>query len=119
MPVPIVLPISEEDKTRLAGAATIVLKSPEGEALAKLTTPSFYEHRKEERATRTFGISADRGHPYIDMIFSSPDWLMGGKVEVLKRIKYNDGMDQWRLTPVELKAKFKEMGADAVFVFQL
>merc|ERR1712025_1336387 len=36
-----------------------------------------------------------------------------------ERITYNDGMDKWRLTPNELRSKFKEIGADAVFVFQL
>lgn len=32
---------------------------------------------------------------------------------------WNDGLDQYRLTPNELRSKFKEMGADAVFAFQL
>ena len=53
------------------------------------------------------------------MIFDSGDWLCGGDLEVLERIKWNDGLDQYRLTPNELRAKFKEMGADAVFAFQL
>merc|ERR1711937_1107160 len=44
---------------------------------------------------------------------------MGGDIEVLNRITYNDGMDQYRYTPAELKNKFEEMDADAVFVFQL
>merc|ERR1719499_1577926 len=59
---------------------------------------------KEERAGRTFGITHG-GHPYIDLINKSGDWLVGGKITVLKDIKYNDGMDQYRLTPVQLKAK--------------
>ena len=49
----------------------------------------------------------------------SGDWLVGGEVEVLERIKWEDGLDEFRLTPRELKAKFKEMKADAVFAFQL
>lgn len=54
------------------------------------------------------------------MIFAGGDWLMGGgKLESLTRIKFNDGMDQWRLTPAELNKKWADMGADAVFVFQL
>ena len=32
---------------------------------------------------------------------------------------WNDGLDPYRLTPVELRKKFKEVGADAVFAFQL
>ena len=49
----------------------------------------------------------------------SGDWLAGGNLEVLERIQWNDGMDKWRLTPRELRARFKELGADAVFAFQL
>jgi hypothetical protein len=53
------------------------------------------------------------------MIYESGDWLVGGDLEVLERIRWGDGLDGYRLTPNELRAKFKEMGADAVFAFQL
>ncbi len=44
------------------------------------------------------------------MIMDSGDWLCGGDLEVLERIKWNDGLDQYRLTPNELRAKFKALG---------
>jgi len=119
MPVPIVLPIDGDAKARIEGKKAIALKKASGEVVALLRDLEIYEHRKEERATRTFGINADRGHPYIDMIFAGGEWLVGGKIEVLNRMKYDDGMDQWRLSPLELQKKFKDIGADAVFVFQL
>jgi 3'-phosphoadenosine 5'-phosphosulfate synthase len=53
------------------------------------------------------------------MIYESGEWLVGGDIEVLGRIRWGDGLDGYRLTPNELRAKFKEMGADAVFAFQL
>ena len=53
------------------------------------------------------------------MIYESGDWLVGGDLEVLERIYWNDDMDQYRLTPTELRKKFKQMGADAVFAFQV
>lgn len=49
----------------------------------------------------------------------SGDWLAGGELEVLDRIKWDDGLDEYRLTPNELRAQFKSMEADAVFAFQL
>ena len=49
----------------------------------------------------------------------SGDWLVGGEVEALERIKWDDGLDKYRLTPQELRDRFKAMGADAVFAFQL
>ena len=58
-------------------------------------------------------------HPYVRMINDSGDWLVGGDVEVLRRIVWNDGLDKYRLTPGQLRAKFRELRADAVFAFQL
>jgi 3'-phosphoadenosine 5'-phosphosulfate synthase len=53
------------------------------------------------------------------MIMSGGDWLVGGEVEVFQRIQWNDGLDQYRFTPREIRAKLKEMHADATFAFQL
>lgn len=53
------------------------------------------------------------------MIYESGDYLVGGTLEVLGRIKWNDGLDRFRLTPNELREKFIELGADAIFAFQL
>lgn len=53
------------------------------------------------------------------MIYESGDWLIGGELEVFDSIKWNDGLDAYRLTPNQLRQKFKEIQADAVFAFQL
>lgn len=55
----------------------------------------------------------------FQMINESGDWLVGGDLEVIERIRWNDGLDEYRLTPNELRAKFKQIGADVVFAFQL
>lgn len=115
--VPIVLAVSTEDKDRLAGVKTLALRY-KGQAVAILRDAEFYEHRKEERCARTFATTHP-DHPYIKMIRASGDWLVGGDIEVLDRIRWNDGLDEYRLTPTELQRKFFDMGADAVFAFQL
>ncbi|XP_056324911.1 bifunctional 3'-phosphoadenosine 5'-phosphosulfate synthase 2b [Danio aesculapii] len=117
MSVPIVLPICKEDKERLDGCAAFVLEF-NGQKVAIMRNPEFYEHRKEERCARQWGTTCPK-HPYIKMVMESGDWLAGGELEVLERIKWNDGLDQYRLTPQELRQKFKEMRADAIFAFQL
>merc|ERR1719201_1767107 len=83
MPVPIVLPVTDDVKAKIEGKPAIALKNGSGEVVAVLRDLEIYPHRKEERATRTFGINADRGHPYVDKIFEAGDWLVGGKIEVL------------------------------------
>jgi len=118
MPVPIVKACTTEEKAAIEGAAEVALTAPDGSIVATLAKPEVFQHMKEERAGRTFGITHPE-HPYIEMINKSGDWLVGGKVTVLKDFKYNDGMDQFRLSPAQLQAKFKQLGADAVFVFQL
>lgn len=117
MSIPIVLPVSAEDKTRLEGCSEIVL-THEGRRVAILQDPEFYEHRKEERCSHVWGTTCAK-HPYIKMVMESGDWLVGGDLQVLERIQWNDGLDQYRLTPLELRQKYKEMDADAVFAFQL
>ena len=37
------------------------------------------------------------------MIRGSGDWLVGGEVSVLGRVTWGDGLDQYRLTPNELR----------------
>jgi len=115
--IPIVLPLSTEDKERLNGSAAITL-TYQGKDMAILRNPEFFAHRKEERCARTWGVYT-KNHPHIKMIYEQGDWLAGGDIEALERMKWNDGLDNYRKTPLELRSKFEEMGADAVFVFQL
>lgn len=117
MPVPIVLPINNAAKARIGDANKVVLVSPSGEELAILSDPEIYDHRKEERITRTFG-AVDEGHPYIREILLSGEFLLGGEIELLQRVQYNDGLDKYRLTPNELRKRFDEMDADVVVAFQ-
>jgi 3'-phosphoadenosine 5'-phosphosulfate synthase len=78
-----------------------------------------YKHNKEERIARTWGTTA-RGLPYVEeAITNAGDWLIGGDLEVIEPIKYNDGLDQYRLSPAQLREEFARRNADAVFAFQL
>lgn len=115
--IPIVLPISTSDKERLEEISAVSLYH-NGICYAILRKPEFYCHRKEERAARQFGTT-NKDHPYVRIIYESGDWLLGGELEVLQRIYWGDGLDEYRLTPNELRKKFKQMEADAVFAFQL
>lgn len=115
--IPIVLPVSGNDKIRLENKSSIVLRHM-GKALAIVRNPEFYYHRKEERCSRQFGTNDSR-HPYVRIIHDSGDWLLGGEIQVLERIFWNDGLDRYRLTPNEIIDKCCQAGADAVFAFQL
>lgn len=115
--VPIVLSVTEEFKNKLDGSSAVTL-TYEGKPIAILRKPEFFFHRKEERLSRQWG-TANPDHPHIKLILEAGSWLVGGDLEVLERIRWNDGLDQYRLTPNEIRRRFKEMDADTVFAFQL
>ncbi|CAG9536034.1 unnamed protein product [Cercopithifilaria johnstoni] len=119
--IPIVLPIDNDTKVKLMDGHSI---SPEialvynNDVVAVVRDGEVFEHRKEERIARQFGI-IDPRHPTIKQILESGNWLLGGDVQVLKRIHYNDGLDCYRMSPLELRSIFAKANCDAVFAFQL
>jgi 3'-phosphoadenosine 5'-phosphosulfate synthase len=119
MSVPIVLPISAYTKEVIeqSGKQRVTLMNKHGQPLAILRNPEIYANRKEEIVSRIFGV-IDPGHPYIAHIYQGGDWLLGGEVELLQRIRYNDGLDKFRLTAPEVMKEIEKKGADAVYAFQ-
>ncbi|EDW49837.1 GM19669 [Drosophila sechellia] len=103
--VPIVLSATQADKDRLDGCSSLTLKY-QGKAVAILRRPEFYFQRKEERLARQFGTS-NPNHPYSKQVYESGDYLVGGDLAVIERIRWEDGLDQYRLTPNELRRRFK------------
>ncbi|WJX70730.1 AP-2 complex subunit sigma, variant 2 [Trifolium repens] len=119
MSLPIVLSIDDETKERIGSSSNVGLIGPNGDYVGILRSIEIYKHNKEERIARTWGTTAP-GLPYVEeAIASSGNWLIGGDLEVLKPIKYNDGLDNYRLSPKQLREEFDRRKADAVFAFQL
>jgi 3'-phosphoadenosine 5'-phosphosulfate synthase len=119
MSVPIVLPITDYTKAEIenSGKKAVALYNKHGKILGILRDPEIYANRKEEIVSRIFGV-IDPGHPYISHIYKGGDWLLGGEIELLQRIKYNDGLDKFRLSAVEVMKEFEKKDADAVYAFQ-
>lgn len=120
MSVPITLTITDLTKKIVedSGSPDVALVTTMGHTVAILKDHEIYDNRKEEIATRLYG-AVDPGHPYIKKhVYGGGDFLMGGEVELLDRITYNDGLDKWRKTATELAQEFNEKGADTVYAFQ-
>jgi len=119
MSVPITLSCSSYTKAAIESSEkrAVALVTQMGQTVAILRDPEVYSNRKEEIITRMFGV-IDPGHPYIKHIASGGDYLIGGEVELLDRIRYNDGLDKWRKTAKELSEEFQSKGADTVYAFQ-
>ncbi|KQK13269.1 ATP sulfurylase 1, chloroplastic [Brachypodium distachyon] len=121
MSVPIVLAVDDAQRRAIeaSGATRVALVDDHDRPVAVLSDIEIYKHNKEERIARTWGTIA-RGLPYVEeAIANSGDWLIGGDLEVIEPIKYNDGLDQYRLSPAQLREEFTRRNADAVFAFQL
>ncbi|KAJ8632829.1 hypothetical protein MRB53_026165 [Persea americana] len=119
MSLPIVLAIDDSQKQRIGGSSKVALVGSDEKPVAILSNIEIYKHNKEERIARTWGTTAP-GLPYVEQaITNAGNWLIGGDLEVIEPIKYNDGLDQYRLSPAELRKEFQRRNADAVFAFQL
>jgi 3'-phosphoadenosine 5'-phosphosulfate synthase len=118
--VPITLPVNDDQKAAIEaeGVTKIALKY-EGKILATISNPEVFPAIKEERCARQFGVTGDNGHPYIAQVYAAGNWNVGGDVEVFDRIRWNDGVDKYRLTPAEIRAEMDRRQADAVYAFQL
>ncbi|GAB5367969.1 hypothetical protein AAMO2058_001277700 [Amorphochlora amoebiformis] len=117
MPIPVILPITERVKRAIGSSKSVSLVSPIGKIVAVITNPEIYPFRKEEMIARVFG-GWDSQHPYIQKWMAAGNYLIGGEVELLERIRYSDGLDKYRLTPAEVRQVFKQRSADAVYAFQ-
>ncbi|XP_043709364.1 ATP sulfurylase 2-like isoform X2 [Telopea speciosissima] len=119
MSLPIVLAIGDKDKEAVGESSNVGLVRPNGDLVGILRSVQVYKHKKEERIARTWGTTAP-GLPYVEEVITpAGNWLVGGDLEVLEPIKYNDGLDHYRLSPRELRKEFDRRQADAVFAFQL
>ncbi|CAI9771303.1 unnamed protein product [Fraxinus pennsylvanica] len=119
MSVTIVLAIDDVQKGRIGSSTSVALVDQNDNLVAILNDIEIYKHNKEERIARTWGTTA-HGLPYVEeAITSAGNWLIGGDLEVIEPIKYNDGLDRFRLSPSQLRDEFARRNADAVFAFQL
>jgi 3'-phosphoadenosine 5'-phosphosulfate synthase len=119
MPIPITLSLTDFTKSAIeaSGKSDVALTTRMGKTVAIMRNVEIYANRKEEIVTRMFGV-IDMGHPYIANIYAGGRYLIGGEIELLERIRYNDGLDPWRKTVSELLKEFQEKGADTVYAFQ-
>ncbi|KAM0944040.1 putative sulfate adenylyltransferase [Dioscorea sansibarensis] len=119
MSVPIVLAIDDAQKREIGDRRRVALVDASEKIVAVLSDIEIYKHNKEERIARTWGTTAP-GLPYVEeAITSAGNWLIGGDLEAIEPIKYNDGLDHYRLSPAQLREEFSRRNADAVFAFQL
>lgn len=105
--VPITQYVTAEQKEQLSGEKKVAIKCSKisDDVLAVIEEPVFFDNRKEEISARVFGTQSDQ-HPKTERIMAQPDHLISGaSMRFVKRVQFNDGIDQYRLTPAEINAE--------------
>jgi sulfate adenylyltransferase len=114
-PIPIVLDVPEASPYKVGD--TILLCDPFGNPLATMEITSRFTPDKSKEARMVYGTE-DMMHPGVQYLFDEMDSVyLGGTVSEIALPKRHDFL-QFRSTPKELKALFKERGWDKVVGFQ-
>ena len=106
LPIPIILHCTKDQMEKLKMEKYIALScsalSPI-EVYAVIENPVFFENRREEIAARVLGTLSNR-HPKVERILAQGEYLVRGKsMRYVRKVEFNDGLDQHRLTPREIK----------------
>jgi len=114
-PIPIVLDVSESSPYQVGDR--ILLCDPFGNPLAIMDVTSRFTPDKLKEVLNVYGTN-DKTHPGVQYVLDEMENVyIGGPVKKLALPVRND-FKQFRKTPEELKALFKERGWDKVVGFQ-
>ena len=116
-PIPITLDISNDLSKKINIGEKIVLRDYEGVALAILKISDKWVPDRCNEAKKIFG-SNDTKHPSIDYLINhSGSIYIGGEVLGLESPRHYD-FQNLRLTPLQIREKFHELGWEKVIAFQ-
>lgn len=93
--VPITQSLTKEEHEHLKGETKIALRCSKvsSHPLAIIENPVYFDNRKEEISTRTFGTFSQK-HPKVERFLAQGDFLVSGsKTRFIHEIKFNDGLD--------------------------
>ncbi len=114
-PIPVVLDVPDSFPHQVGEA--ILLCDPYGNPMATMQIESRFTPNKELEAQNVFNTT-DMLHPGVRYLMNQMhDEYIGGAIEAIKIPERHD-FKEFRYTPAELKAKFKEHGWDKVVAFQ-
>ena len=116
-PMPITLDVNSDFSKLLSIGDNITLKDKEGFSIAVLEVEDKWEPDLNKEAELIFGTK-DVSHPGVDYLLNySNNIYIGGKVELIDLPHHYDYKD-FRLSPKNLKQKFKDLGWNNIVAFQ-
>jgi sulfate adenylyltransferase len=113
-PIPVTLPVPDDEHIRLDREAALL--DSKNEVLAVMTIEEIYEWDLETEARQVFGTT-DVRHPLVAEMHRWGSRNISGRLRVLKLPKHYD-FSELRLTPAETRARLAQTGFENVVAFQ-
>ena len=115
--IPVTLSLTDEEAKRVGGADAVALVAEEGgRPLAVLEITGVFKRDREREATAVFGTE-DVEHPGVAALHKAGDFCLAGDLKVLRTPEHDDFLE-YRLTPAQTRAAFRERGWRSVVGFQ-
>lgn len=113
--IPIVLTIDKYQAGKLKDKkkAAIVSRSDK-KIYGMINIDDIYTYDKQEFAKKLYGTT-DTSHPGVSAIYDRGDYIVGGRVDLLRRI--NSKFMQYNLTPRQIRSLFEALGWNKVVGF--
>jgi len=114
--VPITLDIDEQEGRKMKDAGQVALTTDNNEKFAILHVEEFYSFDKIACAKSIYQTD-DIKHPGVEKMLNMKDRLVGGKVDVIRRLEQSP-LRKYRMTPAETRAEISRKGWKTVVGFQ-
>jgi len=114
--MPITLAVDDDDARSISEGDDVALADESGSILASLQVREKFAYDKRVEAEKVYRTT-DEKHPGVAALYEEGDTLLGGPVRVLE-IPGHDDFAQYRLTPAQTRAAFKERGWRTIVGFQ-
>ena len=112
--IPIVLDIGEKVRREVGVGDEIILRY-NNTPVARLHIDEIYRYDKKLFVEKVFKTS-DPMHPGVRMVYGYGDYLIAGNIEYIPL--YDDGYQNYFLSPKETRILFRERGWDTIVAFQ-
>jgi sulfate adenylyltransferase len=114
--VPIILDMEDQTAQKMKDAGQVALATSDSEKFAILHVEEIYSFDKIRCATSIYQTD-DIKHPGVEKMLNLKDKLIGGKVDVFKRIEQSP-LRKYRMTPVKTREEISRKGWNSVVGFQ-
>jgi len=114
--VPIVLDVDQQQAGKIKDAGQVALTSMNNEKFAILHVEEIYQFDKLACAKAIYQTD-DIKHPGVEKTVNMKDMLVGGKIDVIKRLDESP-LRKYRMTPAQTRAEISRRGWKSVVGFQ-